>query len=467
MRIAAAQYNHETNSFSVIKVTAEVMQLCKHDGTNFFQLYTGIHNSFGGLIAAADALDITLIPTLFASFRPCGPAVKAVYETYRDEMVDGLWQEQFKAPLDAIVLLAHGAGIADGYDDVEGDILQHLRDRFGYEIPIGLALDLHANISEEMFNLSTFMVGCKEYPHIDYYETAYRLMQLLHMQTTHGKALRKLQMRIPSAAGCTLSGPGLKIKNLCNHLQNENPEILDISVFHGFNAGNVHFAGVSITVTAISQKLADSVADQIATYVLSLENEFIVPIYTPKEAIKMGQAGGYPAVINESTDNPGSGHPGDGTILLRQMLEENIPNSVYIGIFDPQVAAEAAALGVGKEISCLLGAKIDNKHGTPISLKRAKILSVSDGEFICESMIFLGAKIELGTTVLLQIDNVKVVITSIRCQNYDDGPLRTVGIKWQDCSIIGLKSLQHFRAWWTDKAKNIIPINAPADKQYQ
>ena len=470
MRIATAEYTHETNSYSTIKISGTLMQQCKQDQYDFLRHSTGVHSSRGGLIDEASALGITLVPTLFASFRPCGPAEQTVYESYRDEMIDALWQQYQLEPFAAIAFLAHGAGMADGYEDVESDILQHLRARFGNKIPIGIALDLHANISEPMIKLSNIIIGCKEYPHTDQFETSRRMLRLLYDQVrrgaSFGKAHRKLPFRIPSAAGCTLSGPGLAIKNYCAQLQAANPELLDASVFHGFNGGNVPFAGVSVVVTATTQQHANQFVDQIAAYVLSVKDDFVIPIYTPAEALNLALTSEYPVVINESTDNPGSGHPGDGTILLQQMLDRNIPGCIYIGICDPQVAAKAAKLGVGNRISCMLGAKADCMHGSPICIKNALIKAVSDGIFIRNDPMYLGGKDSLGTTVLLQVGNVEVIVTSIRAQNYDDGPLRTVGLHWQDYKVIGLKSMQHFRAWWHGNAKTIIPINAPANRQY-
>ena len=470
MRIAVAEYAHETNPHSSIKVTASMMQMSKLDAAQFYERSSGVRSSRGGIIDEAAALGITLVPTLFASFRPCAPAIKEVYESYRDEMIQLLGCEYTKEPFDAIALIAHGAGMADGYDDVETDIIRHLRSRFGNDIPIGITLDLHGNISPEMIDLCNVTVGCKEYPHTDSYETAREMFRLLHSQVhqkPYGKSIRKLNFKIPSAAGCTLDGPGLDIKNFCLQLQKENADLLNATVFHGFNASDVPFGGVSVVTTAVTDAQAKEFADQISDYILAIKDKFTVPVYTVSQALDLSQASVKPAVINESTDNPGSGHPGDGTLLLQEMLNRNIEGSVFAGIYDPQVAEEAFSLGVGNHISCNLGAKVDDKHGSPIAVKNAEILAISDGNFIQHSPMGYGANSKLGKTALLRINNVKIVVNSIRSQTFDDGPLRLVGIDWRDCSIIGLKSLQHFRAWWTGKAKTIIPIYAPADKQYK
>lgn len=469
MRIAVAEYTHETNPHSSIKVNATMMEASKVNASQFYERSTGVRSSRGGIIDEATALGVTLVPTLFTSFRPCAPAEQQVYESYRDELVDLLSAEYAKEPFDAIALIAHGAGMADGYDDVETDILRHLRTRFGNHMPIGITLDLHGNISPEMIDLATITIGCKEYPHIDCYETARQMFRLLCQQVgqkKYGKAIKKLNFKIPSAAGCTLEGPGLDIKNFCIQLRNENPDLLDATVFHGFNASDVPFGGVSVVTTAVTNAQANKFAQTISDYILSIKDKFTVPVYTESQALDLAQTSDTPLVINESTDNPGSGHPGDGTLLLREMLKRNIEGSVYAGLYDPEVAQHAFQLGVGQKITCHLGGKIDNKHGSPVYIEKADILAVSDGKFIQHSPMGYGVCVDLGKTALIKINNVLVVVNSIRSQTFDDGPLRLVGINWENCSIIGLKSLQHFRAWWTGRAKTIIPIYSPVDKQY-
>ena len=51
-------------------------------------------------------------------------------------------------PVDGIFLQLHGAMMAHGYDDCEGDLLRHIRELVGEEIPIGIELDPHCHISQ-------------------------------------------------------------------------------------------------------------------------------------------------------------------------------------------------------------------------------------------------------------------------------------------------------------------------------
>ena len=82
-------------------------------------------------------------------------------------------------PLDGICLALHGAGVAEGCGDIEGDLLRDLRREFG-AIPVAATLDLHGNITERMVDNADMLFGVKEYPHIDMYERGQDAITHLH-----------------------------------------------------------------------------------------------------------------------------------------------------------------------------------------------------------------------------------------------------------------------------------------------
>ena len=76
--------------------------------------------------------------------------------------------------------------MADGYDDCEGDILARARAVIGDKIPLGVILDLHANLTTTRTDSATMVIGCKEYPHTDYRERVGELYDLLE-RTARGE----------------------------------------------------------------------------------------------------------------------------------------------------------------------------------------------------------------------------------------------------------------------------------------
>ena len=88
-----------------------------------------------------------VVESICAFAQPAGRTVREVYEDLRDEIVADL---KAAMPVGAIQLLLHGAMVAEGYDDCEGDLLAHLRAVVGPDVPIGVELDLHCHYTELM-----------------------------------------------------------------------------------------------------------------------------------------------------------------------------------------------------------------------------------------------------------------------------------------------------------------------------
>ena len=216
-----------------------------------------------------------------------------------------------------------------------------------------------------------------------------------------------------------------------------------------------------MTAVAETFEAARRAAQKAARYAWSRRKDFLQPIYSAEQAMDLAQQAEKPVVINESSDNPGGGAPGDGTHLLREMLKRDLPGSVYGFIRDAEVAQQAIAAGVGSRIDCLLGGKTDGHHGQPVALKGAYVKTISDGVYVKKNPMGAGDIASIGPTVLLQVGNVSVIVGTGRRQVLDDGPFRIVGIDWQDMNILALKSSQHFKGWWTGRARTIIPCESP------
>jgi len=460
MRIAIGGYCHETNSFSNLPVTQEVLSGCTVIGQNILDTNRGIRTAFGGFMDEAELHGITLVPTRYAGMAPSAPTEQKPFEEFRDALVEELWAAHCQAPLDGIALNLHGAGVAQGYDDLEGELLRAVRDRFGNEIPIGIELDLHANVTGEMVRLSDIIVGYKCYPHVDLYEAGRTVIKLLHRFIETGKrpciGFVKLPWMIAPAFGLTLSGPGHDVQQ---YMAME--ELLDASFFHGFSYADVPYAGVSVLTIADDRETADRCARKIAQYAWSRRYDFAEPTNSASMAMDKAEAAPYPVVINESSDNPGGGTPGDGTHLLREMLRRDLPGSAFGMIRDAEVVDMAVAAGVGSTIQCLLGGKTDKLHGEPVELKNAYVKTISDGSFIQKNPMGKGSRESYGPTALLVVGNVNIVVTKARTQTKDDAPFQMVGINWQDMRILALKSTHHFRGWWQDQAKAIVPCDSP------
>ncbi|WP_274381478.1 MlrC C-terminal domain-containing protein [Paenibacillus mesophilus] len=108
--------------------------------------------------------------------------------------------------------------------------------------------------------------------------------------------------------------------------------------------------------------LAERTAETLAAKVMERKPEEGIDLALRSEA--------RPIVLNETSDNPGAGTPGDGTYLLRAMLGRGLSEACFAFIYDPKTAEQAHAAGVGATIDIRLGGKTDDWHGSPLDLGR-------------------------------------------------------------------------------------------------
>lgn len=467
MRIGIGGIRHETNSFSNVATTVKQFQdLCYDFGQDLITKNTGsVRTPLGGFIDEAQKHGIELAPGFYANATPSGHITPQTLDTITANLVDTLWQQHNAAPLDAIALSLHGAGVADNCNDIESHILSALRNRFGHDMPIGVTLDLHANVTDEMVRYSTILMGVKCYPHVDEYENARVLMKLLYEHVANGLPVHQKIVHLPwllaPGGGVTISGPAHDVQQLTIKMEESGGDLLQATFFHGFPYADIPQAGVTVVTVAKTQQAADEAAAAIAQYAWNRREEFTPVCLSPAQAFDLAlQMDDGPVVINESSDNPGGGAPGDGTHLLREMIARDLPGSAFGSFWDPEVVQQAIAAGIGSRITCSLGAKADNLHGEPILLENAYVKTITDGQYICKSPMGAGKLVNLGPTVLLQTGNVKIVVATHRLQTFDCNPFETVGINYQEMRILCLKSSQHFKAWWKDRAR-IVSCDPP------
>lgn len=376
------------------------------------------------------------------------------------ELLDGI---EGAMPVDAVCLSLHGAGVAEGVDDLEAAALVEVRKLVGPKVPVAVVLDLHGNITQEMVDQADGLFGDNFYPHIDCYERGAEAMQFLY-RMLNGEIkpvmhFERLPMMIPTFA--TDLDPAGQLNRLCWEWE-KKPGILDCTIFHGFPYTDVPAVGMSVLALADGDaSLARQAAKTVAKAVWGAREEYRPQVLSPSEAIaKAMSVDGGPVVLNDTSDNPGGGSPGDSTHLLRTMMEANLQNACYAFIYDPEVAQQAHRAGVGATIRVRLGGKTDELHGAPIE-SEVYIKVLTDGRFRVTSPMFQGLQVDLGQMARLQLGGIDVLVASERQQVLDDEVFLLHGIDVRRYKIVALKSSAHFRAGFDQIAKAIIPADAP------
>ena len=477
MRFAIGGFNHETNAFSNVPTNIESFRkYTLLHGEELLQRTRGVRAYVGGSIDEADEEGIELVPIMYCVTNPSGLITPETYDYITEEILGGLKKAHEEAPLDGILLELHGAGHAENSLDPEGDLIQKVRALFGPKMPIGVVLDLHANVSEKMVGGSDILIGVKCYPHTDQYDQGRNIVRLLADKVRGGyevhEALVKLPLIIVPASGSTLKGPAAEVQKLLFKLKDEDPDILDMTFFHSFPYTDVSYALASVTCTARSMETAERAAMAVAEYVWEHREDFAPESLTPAEAFDralemLEKTGGkgpsgetLPVIINESSDNPGSGCPQDGTWLLKEFISRNMENTLLSSIYDPETVQQALAAGVGSTIHVRLGGKTHPLHGEPVEAD-AYVKTLSDGRYRSRSPMGFNGQANVGPLVLLRIGNVYVTVCSKRGQIMDDGHMEVAGLDYHKMKIMGVKSAQHFRGFWENRVSGLVACDPP------
>jgi len=214
-------------------------------------------------------------------------------------------------------------------------------------------------------------------------------------------------------------------------------------------------------VTDNDQALADRLADQIADTAWAHRHEFMHSGLPVREAVARAFAAeGQPIVLADMADNTGGGAAGDGTEVLRELVRVGARSTIVACIWDPQAVARCVEAGVGGSVTLEVGGKVDQRHGPPLRVT-GLVRTLFDGRFVHKGPMARGLPGRLGTTAVLDVNDIKVILISYRWQTLDPEMIRFVGLDPLDHKILVVKSTIHYRAAFEPIAHEIIEVDAP------
>ena len=370
-RIGIGGIWHETNTFSTETTGIAAFKAYQFAvGTGLLDRYTGSGTELGGMIEGAGELGFSLAPTLFAAAVPSGMIERTTLTYLVNELAERL---RGAMPLDGMMLVLHGAAVADGIDDADGWILARLHEILPATVPLVATFDCHANLSQAMVDHADMLIGYDTYPHVDMAargrEAADALAAMLQQAARPACAFRKLPLLTAPQMQATERAPMKKIMASLHRFETD-VVILNGSIAMGFPYADIADLGASILTYAEDQSAADQVADQLAEMVWDAHDQFQPDLMPVDEAVTQAMAADEtPVVLAEAADNVGGGSAGDGTVVLDALLRADAKDAVIV-IADPEAVAFAEGVGVGARFLGLVGGKVDRLHGDPIRIER-------------------------------------------------------------------------------------------------
>jgi microcystin degradation protein MlrC len=406
----------------------------------------------------AEALGMTVHEGPCAVAEPGGLIVRSFYEAFRERLLADLSH----ARPDMVLLALHGAAIAEGYDDIEGDILARVREIAGPDGIVCATLDPHCHLTDLMMEQATALIAYKEYPHTDIAATADALFTLA-LKVRAGTArpvMAKWDCRM-IAAYPTQSGAMRAFVDAMSAAERDDPALLSLSLAHGFAHGDVADVGTRMLAIADGDPHhAVRTAEGFGRCIVALRDR-IVPAFAPFDAaverIASAPPGPRPLVAADTGDNPGGGATGDATFLLRACIERGVTDVAFAIFHDPGVVAACRAAGIGAVLDLALGGRWPDVSGPAVRLRGAEVLAIG----LDMAQDFGGAMLPMGNAVAIEAHGISIVISDFRTQVFDPVCLTGLGLDPAAFRAIIVKSLNHFTALFTPIAGHILYAATP------
>ncbi len=454
MRIFAASLATETNTFSPIRIDRSAFE-------DAFYAPPGQHPSTPTLCSApiiaarerARRESLELIEGSAAWAEPAGLLSRAGYESLRDEILGQLTEAR---PLDVVLLGLHGAMVAEGYDDCEGDLLTRARRIVGPDVTIGIELDPHCHLSAAMIAAADIMVTFKEVPHVDFLVRARDLVDLCIRRARREIAPVTTVLDCRAIANfITSREPGRSLIDDIVALERRD-DVLSISVVHGFPAADVYDVGTKVVViTDADPHRGRKIASDVAERILGFGENRLPPMPAPKEALILAtRLPGQPIVLADRWDNPGGGVGGDSTFLLRTCIARPAIEAALGALWDPLAVSLCASAGVGASFDLRIGGKSGPGAGEPVDVR----VTVTG---LCSNLDvpFATSRVSLGAAAAIQTGNLDIVLAAKRVQTFHPGIFERMGIRLAAKKVVVVKSASHFHTAFSTIAADIIYVN--------
>ena len=458
MRVVVAMMSHETNTFSPVPTPLSSFgPKGPYRGRAAAEAYRGTNTPMAAFLDIFDEAGAEIETPVAGNAHPSGPVAASAYR----EMSDLICQAVDRG-CDALCLDLHGAMVAETTDDGEGTLLARLRAQRP-DLPIAVALDLHANLTDEIIDNCTVLTGYRTYPHVDTYDTGARAGRIL-LAALRGEARPVMRWgHNPMLAHTLRMNTSVSpMKDLIDMaLEAEQGGLLDVSAFGGFPMADIPRPGLSVVAVADGDgDAARETADRLLTQAWSDRADFVFhpePLADSIARAKSLTEG--PIILVDHADNCASGGTQDTMPVLAEALRQGLTDMAVFAIRDPAAVAHMIKAGVGSRVTLQLGGKVDmpaiGRRGEPLEVSGV-VRAITDGEFLVTGPMSTGTRAHMGRTAVLDTGGVEIVVTELNHEPWDLGCFRSVGIEPTQRRYLLLKSRIHFRAGFEPIAKHII-----------
>ncbi|MGF1611299.1 MAG: M81 family metallopeptidase [Kiloniellales bacterium] len=442
-RVLLARLFHESHSFNPRPTTREHFRI--DHGTALLEGLRDSNSVLAGLAARFKGLGYEILPGVSAVAPPGGLVEHAFYLSIKEALLERAAAGDF----DALALELHGAMATGVLADVEGDLLSDLRSVVGSDIPIGVGLDLHGNMTPAMLRAADVAIACKENPHSDLFACGTRVADsidaVLDGRLRPVTCLVKVPMILTGNAE-TGHGPLAELHRRARLAVAADPRLWDVSIFNVYPFADDADMGQAVLAVADHDPApAIAVAETIGDLLWQWRDRFVDDFPDVDSALDMvaRERDRRPFALADMGDRVLAGAPGDSNAILGAVLARGDGLKGAVPITDPESAAAARAAGIGAVLTLAVGGKLTPGFD-PIELT-GEVISLSDGRFTCRGPYQAGESACLGPTAVIKAGRLSVILTTLPAFTQDPNAFESQGVAIASQDFLVVKSGYHFK----------------------
>ncbi len=463
MKVGIAMMSHETNTFSPVITDIERFSGGRNtplQGQTAIDVFADTASCLGGYIEVATQRGAEIEMGIAAGAPPSGRVENEAYEHMCNSIV------ALAKTVDALLLDLHGAMATKSHDDGEGELLRRVRSACP-ALPVCVALDMHANVTDLMIANCDVLTGYQTYPHIDMDGTARRSANIF-FDMLEGRCTPVMHLdRAPMLPHVMRQGtddlPNSELQ--AKTRRHEATDCLGVSLFTGFPHADIHDAGLScVVITDNDSAKAADVCKELLDFAWQERTKFVYETETLEQSLARADkashaTGDGPIILLDHYDNTASGGTMDTTEVLAAILAAGIDDVAVFGFYDPDVVEQMITAGVGNSVTVELGGKLEmpalEVQSKPLTLT-GEVKLISNGKFKARVEMSRGLTINMGRCAVLSVGSIDIAVVSRHVEPYDPECFRALGMEPTQRKYLMLKSRIHYRVGFKPIAKEII-----------
>lgn len=459
MRVGIVALLHESNTFIPTKTGRDHFQQDMWlQGEDIRERMATSNHELGGFFAGLAKQGVEAVPLCAFRAYPYGTIDQ---ETFA-ELKQLLCEAASDAQIDGLLAAIHGATVAEGTPDADGEILSSLRTAIGPDRPLIATLDAHANVSSKMVVPCDAILAYKTNPHVDQRIIGEQAAEMM-VRTIRGEIHPVVELvELPLVINIERQHtPDEHWKAIRECIDDIRPPVLNKNVLLGFPYADVPEMGtVVLTVADDDRQAARDAAEHLAELVWQRRADFIGQLCEMEVALEIAIADEGSTCLLDMGDNVGGGSPGDGTALASALLDRQIASGFAI-INDPQTVTATEQASVGDVLELQVGGKSLDVYGPPITAT-FELLGQYDGTFTDLRVRHGGfTHYDQGRTAVLRRHGLTLLITSRRIPPFSTGQLTSCGLDPAQFKIMAAKGVHAPLAAYEQYCDRFLRVNTP------